>query len=239
MMCAHGYLTLHLFELLALFALATRPSQRERLSRVAWFVADGRALQSATIVPLLRAQQDVDARIAKLKKSFDCTEVKERAAFVCFMKDGVAGSLVRKRIEPVITSTGALFLRSVYRDRDWIYHDHVVVKIGDRELRTDAVEPTSPQMSRRNVPRTGSNLGRGRNRGNERDDYIAETVSYRGADESAIVEAIGAAGDASVAMQLLGGPRHYEKELSNDEKRLFAEAVELAQLIRARLAARE
>lgn len=197
------------------------------------------ALPLFALASLASAQADADARIAKLKKSFDCTEVKERAAFVCFLKDGVAGSLVRKRIEPVVTSTGALFLRSVYRDRDWIYHDHVVVHIGEQELRTDAVESTSPQMSRRTVPRTGSSLGRGRNRGNERDDFIAETVSYRGRDESAIVEAIGAAGSAPVAMQLAGGARHFEKELSNDEKRLFAEAVELAQLIRARMPARQ
>jgi hypothetical protein len=160
--------------------------------------------------------------------------VKERAALVCFLKDGIGGSMVRKRIEPAITSTGALFLHSVYRDRDWIYHDHVLVQIGDRERRTEAVESTSPQMSRRTVPRTGSSLGRGRSRGNERDDFIAETVSYRGEDESAIVQAIGAAGSAPVTMQLAGGPRHFEKALSKDEKRLFAEAVELAQLIRAR-----
>ncbi len=121
------------------------------------------------------------------------------------MKDGVGGSLVRKRIEPVVTSTGALFLRSVYRDRDWIYHDHVVVQIGDHELRTEPVASTSPQMSRRTVPRTGSSLGRGRSRANERDDFIAETVSYRGDDESAIVEAIAAAGSAPVVDAAGGG----------------------------------
>jgi hypothetical protein len=41
------------------------------------------------------------------------------------MNDGLVGSLSRKRIEPDITSSGTIFLRSVYRDRDWIHHDHV------------------------------------------------------------------------------------------------------------------
>jgi len=183
--------------------------------------------------------QDPDARIARLKRSFDCIDVPSASAFVCSMKDGIAGSLVRKRIEPVVTSTGTIFLRSVYRDRDWIYHDHVEVRIGDEVLRTATVAPTSQNMSRRNVQRTGSNVGRGRNGRNQRDDFVDEKVSYRGADEAEIVRAIAEAGAVSVTMQLAGGPRTFEKTLSDDEKRLFAEAYELARLLRARSAARE
>ena len=146
------------------------------------------------------------------------------------MKDGVVGSLVRKRIEPVITSSGTIFLRSVYRDRDWIYHDHVVVRVGDTELRTTPLPPTSPNVSRREVRRTSTLGSRGRRR--ERDDYVDESLSYRGADGKAVIDAIAQAGPASVTMQLAGGPRTFEKTLSDEEKRLFAEARELATLLR-------
>jgi hypothetical protein len=147
------------------------------------------------------------------------------------MKDGVVGSLVRKRIEPVITSSGTIFLRSVYRDRDWIYHDHVVVRVGDTELRTTPLPATSPNVSRREVRRTSS-LG-SRDRRRVRDDYVDESVSYRGPDGTAVINAIAQAGPAAVTMQLAGGPRTFEKTLSDDEKRLFAEARELAALLRS------
>ncbi len=169
-------------------------------------------------------------RIARLKRSFDCTTVGDAGMFVCSMKDGVVGSLVRKRIEPVITSSGTIFLRSVYRDRDWIYHDHVVVRVGDTELRTTPLPATSPNVSRREVRRTSS-LG-SRDRRRVRDDYVDESVSYRGADGTAVINAIAQAGPAAVTMQLAGGPRTFEKTLSDDEKRLFAEARELAALLR-------
>lgn len=170
------------------------------------------------------------ARIARLKRSFDCATVGDAGMFVCSMKDGVVGSLVRKRIEPVITSSGTIFLRSVYRDRDWIYHDHVIVRVGEKELRTAPLPATSPLVSRREVRRTSSLGSRGRQR--ERDDYVDESVSYRGADGTAVIEAIAQAGPAVVTMQLSGGPRTFEKTLSDDEKRLFSEARELAALLR-------
>ncbi len=176
------------------------------------------------------AQEGTTARVEKLKRRFECVDVRDAGAFVCSMKDGIGGSLVRKRLEPVITSSGTLSLRSVYRDRDWIYHDHVIVRIGDTELRTQALASTSPNVSRREIRRTSSLGDRRRNRRD--DDYIAEHLSFRGADGLAIIEAIARAGDESVHMQLAGGPRTFEKTLSDDEKRLFAEAVELAALLR-------
>lgn len=196
------------------------------------------AWQSVASVGGTARAQDPDARIARLKRSFDCIDVPSASAFVCSLKDGMAGSLVRKRIEPVVTSTGAIFMRSVYRDRDWIYHDHVEIRIGAEVLRTAPVSPTSQHMSRRDVRRTGSNIGRGRNGRNARDDYVDERVTYRGADEAEIVRAIAESGAAPVTMQLAGGPRTFERALSDDEKRLFAEAYELARLLRAQQAAR-
>ncbi|MCC6773341.1 MAG: hypothetical protein IT360_19305 [Gemmatimonadaceae bacterium] len=212
--------------------LGGRRMQRRAVATV--FVVLGVAWGGATA-----SAQDSDARIARLKRSFDCTDVPSASAFVCSLKDGMVGSAVRKRIEPVVTSTGTIFLRSVYRDRDWIYHDHVEIRIGDEVLRTATVLPTSPNMSRRDVQRTGSNVNRRRNGRNQRDDFVDERVSYRGADEGAIVKAIAEAGAAPVNMQLAGGPRTFEKTLSDDEKRLFAEAYELAGLLRARAATRE
>jgi len=172
------------------------------------------------------AAADAAARVARLKRSFECTDVAAQQAFVCTMKDGMVGTLVRKRIEPVVTSNGTITLRSVYRDRDWIYHDRVVVRVGDEEFRSAVLPATSPDVSRRVVRR---DAGRG---SRVRDDYIDETVSYRRDSDNGIVRAIAGAGARPVAMQLTGGPRHFERMLSDDEKRHFREALELAQLLR-------
>ena len=176
--------------------------------------------------------QENDARIAQLRRSFECIDVEATSGFVCSMKDGLVGSLSRKRIEPVVTSSGTIFLRSVYRDRDWIYHDHVIVRVGDREYVSDALPATSPDVTRRETRRQSSS-DRRRGRYDE-DRYISESVRYRGGSDNGIVRAIAEAGDAKVTVRLAGGPRVFDKTLSNDEKRLFAEAMELATLLRRR-----
>ena len=176
--------------------------------------------------------QQVDARIAHLRRSFDCIDVEAPSGFVCSMKDGLVGSLSRKRIEPVVTSSGTIFLRSVYRDRDWIYHDHVIVRIGDQEYVSDALPATSSDVTRRETRRQSSS-DRRRGRYDE-DRYVSETVRYRGGSDNGIVRAIAEAGDAKVAMRLAGGPRVFDKILSNDEKRSFADAMEQATLLRRR-----
>ena len=176
--------------------------------------------------------KDIDARIARLRRSFECVDVEAASGFVCSMKDGFVGSRSRKRIEPVVTSSGTIFLRSVYRDRDWIYHDRVIVRVGDQEYMSDALPATSPDVTRRES-RQESSSDRRRGRYDE-DRYISETVRYRSGSDNGIVRAIAEAGDAKVTMRLAGGPRVFDKTLSNDEKRLFAEAVELATLLRRR-----
>ena len=193
-------------------------------------VAPAAATANVGVERTLNAQEAA-ARIAQLKRSFDCVSVGTAGDFVCSMKDGVVGSLVRKRIEPVVTSRGTLFLRSIYRDRDWIYHDHVIVRIGEEELRTAPLPATSRDVSRRTIQRTSSLGERNRNRRQD-DDYVSEAVSYRGNDGDAIIRAIVRAGSANVTMQLAGGPRVFDKTLSDDEKRLFREAAELATLLR-------
>ncbi len=176
--------------------------------------------------------QDTDARIARLRKSFECLDVESTSGFVCSMKDGFVGSRSRKRIEPVVTSSGTIFLRSIYRDRDWIYHNHVIARVGDQEYVSDALPATSPDVTRRETRRQSSS-DRRRGRYDE-DRYISETVRYRGSSDNGIVRAIAEAGNAKVTIRLAGGPRVYDKTLSDDEKRLFAEAVELATLLRRR-----
>jgi hypothetical protein len=176
--------------------------------------------------------QEIDARIARLRKSFDCTDVESASAFVCSMKDGFVGSGSRKRIEPVVVSSGTIFLRSIYRDRDWIYHDHVIVHVGDREYVSDALPAESPDVTRRETRQESS---RDKRNGRYTEDRrVSESVRYRGSSDNGILRAIAEAGDAKVTMRLAGGPRVYDKTLSDDEKRIFAEAMELATLLRRR-----
>lgn len=186
----------------------------------------------ARVAPAQAGAQELDARIARLRRSFDCVDVQTTSGFVCSMKDGLVGSLSRKRIEPVVTSGGTIFLRSVYRDRDWIYHDHVIVRVGDQEYVSDALPATSPDVTRRETRRQSSS-DRRRGRYDE-DRYVSESVRYRGGSDNGIVRAVAEAGDATVTMRLAGGPRVFDKTLSRDEKRSFAEAMELATLLRRR-----
>lgn len=183
---------------------------------------------TAAVASTADTDADTNARIARLKRSFDCVDAPGTGAYVCSMKDGIVGSLVRKRIEPVVTSTGTISLRSVYRDRDWIYHDHVTVRVGGEVLRSEALPATSPDVMRREA----------RRREKDREQSVAEQVTYRGGSDSGIVRAIAQAGTSAVTMQLAGGPRTYERALTADEKRLFAEAYELAQLLRQRAGTR-
>ncbi len=202
-----------------------------RVTLVLMLLAAG--LAGAPRVTLAQSSvQEIDGRISRLRRSFDCVDFETASGFVCSMKDGLVGSLSRKRIEPVVTSSGTIFLRSVYRDRDWIYHDHVIARVGDREYVSDALPPTSPDVTRRETRRQSSS-DRRRGRYDE-DRYISESVRYRGSSDNGIVRAIAEAGDAKVTIRLAGGPRVYDKTLSNDEKRLFAEAMELATLLRRR-----
>lgn len=165
------------------------------------------------------------SRIGELRRAFDCETVSD--VDVCSAKDGIVGTMVRKRLEPVVLSTGAISLRSVYRDRDWIYHDHVVVQIADRVLRSVAQRADAPTVSRR-VARRSERDSRGR----ATDGFIAESVTYRGASDGGILEAIAKAGTASVHVRFTGGPRQFEMTMSDGDKRLFASAWELAVLYR-------
>jgi hypothetical protein len=175
--------------------------------------------------------REIDARIARLRRSFECTDFQGTPGFVCSMKDGFVGSLSRKRIEPVVTSSGTIFLRSVYRDRDWIYHDHVIVRVGDQEYVSDALPATSPDVTRRETRRESSSE---RRRGRYTEDrYISESVRYRNGSDNGIVRAVAEAGGAKVTVRFVG-QRVIDKGLSDDDKRLFAEAVELATLLRQR-----
>jgi hypothetical protein len=176
--------------------------------------------------------KEIDARIARLRRSFECVNVEGASAYVCSMKDGFVGSGSRKRIEPVVVSSGTIFLRSVYRDRDWIYHDRVIVRVGEKEYESDALPATSPDVTRRETRKESS---RDRRNGRYTEDRnVSETVRYRGNSDNGILRAIAEAGDAKVTMRLAGGPRVFDKTLSDDEKRLFAEAMELAALLRRR-----
>ena len=200
--------------------------------RRSWVLIAACLVGGARVTLAQDSAQEIDARIARLRKSFDCDNVESATVYVCSMKDGIVGSGSRKRIEPVVVSSGVIFLRSVYRDRDWIYHDHVIVRVGDQEYVSDALPPTSPDVTRRET-RQESSSERRRGRYTE-DRRVYETVRYRGNSDNGIVRAIAEAGGAKVTMRLAGGPRVFDKNLSNDEKKLFAEAMELATLLRRR-----
>src|SRR5690349_14454366 len=78
-------------------------------------------------------------RIEQLASLFDFEKDGDTGEGWYTVKDPLAGSMVRKRIEPFIHSSGRISLRSVFRNEDWIYHDQIVVRIGDREVASERI----------------------------------------------------------------------------------------------------
>jgi len=175
-------------------------------------------------------------RIEQLAGLFDFEREGTSAEGWYRVKDPIAGTNVRKRIEPVIHSSGRIYLRSVFRNTDWIYHDQVAVKIGDRELESARI-PASDGRNTRRVIQDAEYETRG-NRRTERKRYVGETILFTNGADNGILNAIAADPSKPIELRFVGRELSHTQTMSDDDKKRIAAGVELAKLLRERQPAR-
>jgi hypothetical protein len=174
------------------------------------------------------------ARIEQLATLFDYEADGTTGEGWYRVKDPIAGTMVRKRIEPVIHSSGRIYLRSIFRNTDWIYHDQIVVHVGDRDYESDRI----PIADRRNTRRVLQEAEYER-RGNQRTEhkrYIGETILFTNGADNGIMNAIAADPSRPAELRFVGRDLIHTQIMSDDDKRRVAAGVELARLLRERQA---
>ena len=172
-----------------------------------------------------------DARIAQLASLFEFEREAGTADGWYRVKDPLAGSLVRKRIEPVIHSSGTIYLRSIYRADEWIHHEQILARVGDRELESARIPGTDKRNLRRVTDRRDDKRT-SRSSGNAR--YISETILFTGGTDRGILQAIAADPALPVEIRFMGRDLSHTQIMSDDDKKRIAAGVELARLLRAR-----
>jgi hypothetical protein len=175
-----------------------------------------------------------DARIAQLASLFELEPDADGQGGWYSVKDPLAGSLVRKRIEPVVSSSGTIYLRSIYRNEDWLYHDQIVVRIGDRELETARIPASDRRNSRRVTQQAESGTRDARRTTQKR--YISETILFTNGADNGILAAIAADPSAPVELRFVGRDLSHAQPMSDDDKKRIAAGVELARLFRDKVA---
>jgi hypothetical protein len=174
-----------------------------------------------------------EARIAQLASLFEFEREAGTAEGVYTVKDPLAGSLVRKRIEPVIHSSGMIYLRSIYRGDEWIHHEQIRARVGDRELES-ALIPGTDKRNLRRVTDRRDDKRTSRSSGNAR--YVSETILFTGGADRGILQAIAADPALPVEIRFVGRDLSHTQTMSDDDKKRIAAGVELARLLRARKA---
>lgn len=156
---------------------------------------------------------------AALEKEFEFLPDRIGGGGWYVVPDGFVNHLNRKRIEPVVLSGGGVYLRSLYRNKGWLFHDHIRVRIGDRVLQTAAV-PSYDKSNARQVLESG---------------FISERVSYFGVDAVAIIQAIAEApAQTPIVVQFVGSEYQHTMDLGAGDRRKFVAAWQLSALLKGK-----
>src|SRR5215211_6742393 len=169
-------------------------------------------------------------RIEQLASLFDFEKDGDTGEGWYSVKDPIAGSLVRKRIEPFIHSSGRISLRSVFRNEDWIYHDQIVVRIGDREVESSQI-PASDRRNTRRVTQEATSETRDARRTTQK-RYVSEMILFTNGSDNGILAAIAANPSQAIELKFVGRELSHTQPISDDDKKRIAAGVELARLLR-------
>jgi hypothetical protein len=207
--------------------------QWNRFASLVLVIAQGATLMGAaaaaaaaqTIMPPPTTAPVVDtltaAEFKAAAKLFDYREDRVTGLGWYTVPDGYVMKARRKRIEPAVSSTGQLLLRSIYRDADWLFHDQVVVRIGSQLYATTPLSSATGGVNRE-----------------VRDRYVDELLSFpTAALGPAIVEAIATADSvAPVIVRLMSQRTNkaHTYDMGDEERSRFVAAWRLAQTLRAR-----
>ena len=179
---------------------------------------------------------NASGRIDQLARLFDFEKDGDTGEGWYSVKDPIAGMLVRKRIEPFIHSSGRISLRSVFRNEDWIYHDQIVVRIGDREVASERIPGTDRRNTRRVTQK--EEYDQRNNRRETRKRYISETILFTNGADNGILAAIARDPSQPVELRFVGRELFHTQTMSDDDKKRIAAGVELARLLREKQGAK-
>lgn len=121
----------------------------------------------------------------------------------------------RKTLRANVAYDGRTYLEARYSAEDWIFVDHIIVKIGDQVLRSTPQPSYSDRVHRDNAG------GR-----------VWESIHMTGGIDNGILAAVAAADTATVKVRFQGDKYYSDIELSQAEKAAIRDAVELGTLLK-------
>jgi hypothetical protein len=114
-----------------------------------------------------------------------------------------------------VDDRGRATIQSVYIGSDWIFHEAMAVRVGERILESVKVPSYDPD----NDSKAGGSL-------------VVEAVAYRDGRDRGIFDAIATAGDAPVRVRLIGRQRQRDFVLTPGDRAAIRDVSELATLLR-------
>lgn len=118
-------------------------------------------------------------------------------------------------LDAPLTDQGRVYLRSNLARKGWIFHERLIVRVGDQVLQTETVPSFDPSNERDN----GS-------------DFIFETIHFTQNRDAGVLAAIASNADKVIRVRFEGDQRSYDVVLTNANKRVIRDAVELGGALR-------
>lgn len=172
------------------------------------------ALAAQKAPPIDTAQQRrLRERLAVLKRSFEFDQDAVRGGG-WYTHRRFANDFGRPMLWVPVEHTGRFYLSSLYRGDSWIFHERVVVRIGDRVVET----PSLSRLSENN--RTEVLYG-----------GIKEELHFVGND-GGVLGAIAADSTSKIVVRLEGREKYSDFTLSAGDRKAIRESVELARLLK-------
>jgi hypothetical protein len=155
------------------------------------------------------------ARLAQLKTKFifESDQIYGGGTYT-HRNQTAENSFRRSYLAAPVSSSGSIHLLSFYSGDDWIFHDHVVVRVGEAVYTSDAIPSYAKENARSNVA-----------------GLVFEVVAFTDHRDNGILEAI-ARDPRQVVRVRFAGRFSEDIVLSRRDKIALAESVELAELLR-------
>lgn len=173
----------------------------------------------ATAAPVDPAKLAADkARLAELKTKFNYKyDEFEKKGWYEAKSQVVANTFNSQMLKVNVNNVGYAYLEDQYYGDDWLFHDHVEVKIGDAIYKSDEIPSYDPNNSTNNS--SGS---------------VWENISYTADRDNGIIKAIAESGDAPVKVRFAGGSAGVKDfTLTKRDQQAIKDAYELSNLIKS------
>lgn len=148
-----------------------------------------------------------------LKKKFDFNNDEFKKVGWYVHKD--QKSYTRDMLKMNIMNDGYYYMESQYHASDWMFHQKVQVKIGDKVYESETV----PTTSKNNITDA---TGEG----------IYENVSYLAGGDNGIIEAIAKSGDQEILVRFEGRESVHDFTLNPKDKQAIIDGYRLSELLK-------